>query len=101
MAKSIITQVESVNATDLINKIADKVAEKLQPQRKQPRHKEQQTDRLMTRKEVAHLFGVSLVTIHHWTKKGLLKPYRMGTRIRFKESEVMQTLNKDNEPNKN
>ncbi len=46
----------------------------------------------LTRKELSKLFQVSLVTIHHWSKKGIIKPYRLGKLVRFKRSEVEQAL---------
>lgn len=42
----------------------------------------------LSRKEVAATFGVTLPTVHDWTKKGLLKSYRMGNRILYKRHEV-------------
>ncbi len=51
-----------------------------------------QSEKLLSHKEVAKLFNVSLVTLHDWTKKGILKAYRMGNRIRYKEAEIMETL---------
>lgn len=46
----------------------------------------------LTRKEAADLFGVSLVTIHNWTKEGVINAYKIGTRIRFRRSELEQIL---------
>ena len=47
---------------------------------------------LMTRKETADFFGVSLVTIHNWVKYGILISYRIGTRIYFKRSEIISAM---------
>ncbi len=49
-------------------------------------------DKLMSRKEVALLFGVSLVTINTWCRKGKLKPHHMGSKVYFFKSEVMAQL---------
>ncbi|MFT3920428.1 helix-turn-helix domain-containing protein [Cloacibacterium sp.] len=46
----------------------------------------------MTRQEVANLFGVTLPTIHDWSRKKILNPYRIGKKIRYKESEVKEAL---------
>ncbi|QLG44585.1 helix-turn-helix domain-containing protein [Costertonia aggregata] len=46
----------------------------------------------LTRKEASILLGVSLVTIHVWCKKDILKPYKIGNRIRFKREEIEATL---------
>ncbi|MCB0401147.1 MAG: helix-turn-helix domain-containing protein [Flavobacteriales bacterium] len=47
---------------------------------------------LVTRKDIARLFGVSLVTVNAWMKKGLLPFHRINRRIYFKKSEVLATL---------
>ena len=46
----------------------------------------------MNRKDVGELLGISVVTIHNWSKEGILKPYKIGTRIRFRKSDIDQTL---------
>ncbi|WP_207511074.1 helix-turn-helix domain-containing protein [Longitalea luteola] len=46
---------------------------------------------LLTRKEVAYIFRVSLVTLHEWMKQGL--PFhKQGGRVHFLRSEVMDYL---------
>lgn len=50
------------------------------------------TEKLITKKEVCELLGVSLVTVNDWEKKGKLKGYQIGTRVRFKLSEVLEAL---------
>lgn len=48
--------------------------------------------KLLTRKETAKLFGVSLVTLHEWVKTGKVKSFRIGKAVRFKEDDVMAAL---------
>ena len=50
----------------------------------------------LTRKETARFFGTSLVTLHDWSKKGLITPYKMGNRIYFKRSELVESLLRSN-----
>ena len=50
------------------------------------------TDELLTRKDVASLFKISLVSVYEWSKKGILKPHKIGSRVRFKRSEVMAAM---------
>ncbi len=50
----------------------------------------------MNRKDVGELLGISVVTIHNWSKDGILKPYKIGTRVRFKRSDIEQTLLESN-----
>ena len=47
---------------------------------------------LLTRKETAKLLGVSLPTIQDWTKTGKITGYRIASRIRYKRSEVENSL---------
>jgi hypothetical protein len=46
---------------------------------------------LLSRKEVAWMFHVSLVTLHSWTKKGL-PHHKQGGRVYFIRSEVLAYL---------
>ena len=78
----------------LVNEIAlvviAAVEELLSKQKKENLHEKE----WLTRKEVSQLFKVSLVTISEWSKPsvGILKPYRIGSRIRFKKDEVLAAL---------
>jgi excisionase family DNA binding protein len=54
--------------------------------------KQKETVDFMTRKQVSETFQVSLATIHNWIKKGMLQPYKVGTRTRFKKFEVLAIL---------
>lgn len=49
--------------------------------------------KLLTRKDVSKMLQVSLVTLNEWTKHGILPAYRINTRIRYKENEVLSALN--------
>jgi excisionase family DNA binding protein len=49
---------------------------------------------LLTRKQTAHLLGISLPTLSDYTNKGWLRSYRIGGSIRYKESEVLASLEK-------
>jgi excisionase family DNA binding protein len=46
----------------------------------------------LTRNETAQMLRVTLPTLADWTKRGILKSYRMGTRIRYKRSEVNESF---------
>ncbi|MEM7104871.1 MAG: helix-turn-helix domain-containing protein [Bacteroidota bacterium] len=53
-------------------------------------------EELLTVNEVADLFGVTAVTIHSWKKKKILAFHRIGGRVRFKKSEIMEKLSTHN-----
>lgn len=44
---------------------------------------------LITRKETAKILGVSLPTLHNWSRLGLLKSYKIATRVRYNRDEVL------------
>ena len=46
----------------------------------------------LTRQETAKILKVSLVTLSDWNKKKILQPYRLGSLIRYKQSEIEQAL---------
>mgnify|MGYP003578832695 FL=1 len=47
-----------------------------------------QEEPLLTRKEIAGIFRISLVTLHDWMKRGL-PCHKQGGRVYFLRSEVM------------
>ncbi len=50
----------------------------------------------LTRKEVAELLSISLPTLHDWSKRKILNPYRIGNRVYFKIDEIDQSLKQIN-----
>lgn len=44
----------------------------------------------MNKKEIGELLGISLVTIHNWSKEGILKAYKIGNRVRFNLINLLQ-----------
>lgn len=52
---------------------------------------------LLSRKEVAGLFRISLVTLHDWMKKGL-PSHKQGGRVYFLRSEVLNYLKQKRRP---
>ena len=50
------------------------------------------TPEFITRNETAKILGVSLPTLHTWTKNGTIPTQRIGTRIRYKRADVFNSL---------
>jgi len=46
----------------------------------------------ITRQETARILGVSLPTLNDWTKRGVIIGYRIATRVRYKKSEILDSL---------
>jgi len=49
-------------------------------------------NRLRTRKEVGGILGISLPTLHTWTKEGTIKAVRIGNSVRYKMEDIEQAL---------
>lgn len=49
-------------------------------------------DNYISRKDTAQLLNISLVTLSTWTKRSLLKSYKIGSRVLYKKSEVIESL---------
>ncbi|WP_019669923.1 helix-turn-helix domain-containing protein [Eudoraea adriatica] len=47
---------------------------------------------LLTREETAEYLKISLSTLWHWSKKGILPSYGIGNRVFYKRSEVVSCL---------
>jgi excisionase family DNA binding protein len=51
-----------------------------------------QDSNLLTRQETAQILGISLPTLYNYSKDGRLPYYRIGSRIRYKKDEVLNSL---------
>lgn len=87
------TQIQSIEAKVLLNHF-DKLNTRLD--QLQETVKPQPQTKLLTRKEVSKLLDVSLPTLWAWTNKGILVSYRIGNKIRYKQNEVLQALQRIN-----
>lgn len=68
--------------------------QKLAEQKGQPN--ETTIPELMTRQEVAEMFGASLGTINNLANRGQLKKYKIGGQVRYKREEVIQAMREVN-----
>lgn len=51
---------------------------------------------LLTREEAAEMLSISLVTLWKYTKDDVLPAYRIGTKVRYKKSEILLALKQMN-----
>jgi excisionase family DNA binding protein len=87
MAAKTVLQIESISGEAFVLQIAKEVAKIVDAKfGKGPTHSNE--DPYLTRKEVADMFKVTVCTIHNWVKKDILKPHKIGNKIRFLTSEV-------------
>ena len=74
---------------DLRAMISDVVAEQLQ---KQQVPTEKEPLKILTRHETARMLGISLPTLHVWTKDGSIQGVRIGSRVRYRLTDVEAAL---------
>jgi excisionase family DNA binding protein len=90
-------QILSLTPNSLANLVSDQVKAQLEAfAAKLQKASSPQGKEVMTRKETAQFFGVSLVTVHEWRKSGILHPYKVGNRVYFKRSHLMDVLEQSN-----
>ena len=90
-------QMIQVTPNELVNLISESVKTQIQ-ELINATNKEQPKDvnDLLSRKETAEFFKVSLVSIHSWMKDGIIKPYKVGNRTYFKKSELINVVESSN-----
>ena len=90
-------QLFQVTPNELANLISESVKTQIQ-ELVNASTKEQPKDEndLLSRKETADFFKVSLVSIHAWMKDGIIKPYKVGNRTYFKKSELINVVESSN-----
>lgn len=83
--------------TELASLIADGISKHIENlNRFNPSSERDSPKEIMTRKEVAELFSVSLVTLHDWANSGIIKPYKVGNRTYYKRSELLSVMDLSN-----
>lgn len=55
-----------------------------------------QPPQYLTRKMTAQMLSISLVTLHDWTRKGILKHYKLGNRTYYRLEDVETALSNSN-----
>lgn len=79
--------IRNLTINDLQNLIRTSIREEIQillPRKGDPRY--------LTRKETAEFLKISLPTLHEYTKNGLVKGFRIGTRILYKLEDIEQDM---------
>lgn len=86
-----ILQIEGITATEFLQKIESLEKAIHELRKKQVDDSKPETN--MTIDEVAQYFNISKVTVHTWTKKGILKAYKIGNKVYYKHAEINKALN--------
>ncbi len=90
-------QLFQVTPNELANLISESVKSQIQELVNASTKEQPKTENdLLSRKETATFFKVSLVSIHAWMKDGIIKPYKVGNRTYFKKSELLNVIDSSN-----
>ena len=87
MQNIILTQLSIEQLQNIINDAVKSGIELVKPTQQEP-------TQLLTRKQVCELLNITAPTLHEWTRNGTITAYKVGTRVRYKQIEVMSTLNR-------
>ena len=88
MSNSLI--LEQVSKSELKDLIVTAVAEQFSISRQEAPAAAGLT--LLTRQQTAKLLGITLSTLHEWTKTGVIQGTRICTRVRYRQSDVEEAL---------
>lgn len=88
-------QVFQLSIEDLSTMIRQSVATELQKVSNfiSTTPKDDDSDKILTRKEVCELFGVTEATLFNWNNEKILVNYKVGRRVYYKKSDVLALLN--------
>ena len=89
-----LTQIEGISSHQLFEEFS-KIKAELSLLTKN--YKSKQEDELITRQETAKILKVSLSTLLNWRKAGIIIDYRIGNKVRYKKSEILNSLTKINQ----
>ncbi len=92
----IMTSISIEDLSNIINVAVEKAILKLKEPVDQPT--EESTNDFIGMNAVAKLLRVSLVTVHAYKKAGLIPFHRIGRRVLFRKSEIincLKTINKE------
>jgi hypothetical protein len=82
--------VSQVNPEELKNALIDSVKHQLEEFKN---HLEQpKTNDYLSRNDVSKMLGITLGSVHNWTKKGVLYAYQISGRVYYKRSEIEESI---------
>ncbi|APU10477.1 hypothetical protein A5M85_09335 [Cellulophaga lytica] len=91
--KKQILQIENTQSSDFIPEIVLQLKRALDDDNKN----NIDSEKLLTREETAEMLSISLVTLWKYSKDNIIPAYRIGTKVRYKESEILLALKKMNQ----
>ena len=80
--------IQKSSLSELKTMICDAMEQYLRPTMVETPH----VSSILTRNEAAKMLNVSLPTLHYWTKEGIVKGTRIGSRVRYRLSDLESAL---------
>ncbi|MFS4484221.1 helix-turn-helix domain-containing protein [Hyunsoonleella sp. 2307UL5-6] len=96
MAKQIL-QIENEESKEYLDKIENRFKSVLHKFYKELGGRNADREILLTREETAKLLSISLPTLWKYTKDDVIPAYRIGSKVRYKKSEILLALKKMNQ----
>ena len=87
-----MTFLTSYEHLEFENLIADCVARTVRSEISRLHTTPQPERSILTRQETAELLNISLPTLHDYTKRGLIKAFRLGYKVRYRSADVHDSL---------
>lgn len=82
-----VVQIEGLTVNDLFKRL-DTLEQKIEASIKPQPKGTNEGETYLTREEVSKKLKVTRQTLNTWHKKGVLKSFRFGTRVRYRLSDI-------------
>lgn len=92
MEKIVLTSLSIKDFKSLIREVLEEFAKEVDKQETNSK-KIKQEEVLLNPTEVVKMLRISKVTLQKWMKVGKVPYYRLGRKVYFKESELLETIN--------
>lgn len=93
---TVVTQIHGITSVDFLNEIKEIKDIFISLSKKQ---QSDPNDELITRQEASKILKVSISTLDNWKRAGIITSYRIGNKVRYKKSEILDSLTKINQDN--
>jgi excisionase family DNA binding protein len=92
--KTNLIQIENTNADDFKNEIINGVITALKTFESKSQNN---SEIILSREEAARLLSISLVTLWDLTRKDKIAAFRIGNKVRYRKSDVLNALTQKNQ----
>jgi len=85
--------IQEITVDEFADKVADRLLIKIQQYLEQL-STNNSNDVYLTRNETCEFLKISSQTLWNWSKKGIIKPSRIGNRLYYNKKELLELLDK-------